>query len=621
MMRIFQLIYTKVSPEESPWSKSGFHTIFYSQDLLTEGDVSEIEKKIYFPGTTDFQHKETVCYQKIKGKNYLLILHIRNLPGARDTYGRGGIFLCHGFIFPPEMWKSASHPLALFELVQDCLFKDREELLASPLVDKNVGHIQPLEISEDKRVALSAPLLPLTTDHEWKIAGLLNRFAQLDHEQRPTIVMKGKPETISSLMNKLIAYVPDEIKPQLGWDPAFDGGNVSLNPLKIVGYRRIPPRGRISITVDPEGCGLDVPEEQSGLLQPHTPYERWLAHCKGEANTKESIQGAWRLSLILEEKIPPVRDGILDRISGFATANRDAVQTLFLKRCAEFLGDRLASCVARRFTPESMFDLLLNALPVAELVGVVEEAIIEERVTPQDPGARLPPSLVDAGSYRMDLIGRIWRGEALRPDALRPMEEGERFAFMKYLLSGAWKEASWIVDLLKEDRVLFDRCLSSSETKLAIQEILLKCLRQYKLSGVEALVLREVLDRDRGFTLLHGRLNLMNLLEETLKRGVWCEDALKKLLSWAKGHPPPTGDYPFLKAALYPQQGNLNRIVKEMPDGKAKDTLLKCLILRNYKLSELEVLGFDRAQALKVKQRMKWSGLRERLKGFLMGRG
>jgi hypothetical protein len=92
-VKAFQLIYTKLPPGTSPWSKQDFHTVFYPLALMQRPQVTEMESHIHWPQERDIGCKETVFFQKLQGQEYLVVLRLHTLPADRDHLGRGGIFL------------------------------------------------------------------------------------------------------------------------------------------------------------------------------------------------------------------------------------------------------------------------------------------------------------------------------------------------------------------------------------------------------------------------------------------------------------------------------------------------------------------------------------------------
>ena len=104
-MQIQQLLYTKASKTDSPWNKNGYQTLGYDQNFMSRKEVLEIENRIHFPGQDVFEEKRVVFYQLINSKEYLVILYLRSLPDTKDEFGRAGMFIAHGFLFPKSIWK------------------------------------------------------------------------------------------------------------------------------------------------------------------------------------------------------------------------------------------------------------------------------------------------------------------------------------------------------------------------------------------------------------------------------------------------------------------------------------------------------------------------------------
>ncbi|MCP4346525.1 MAG: hypothetical protein GY795_13490 [Desulfobacterales bacterium] len=374
-MDVLNLVYTKVSPDETPWGKTGFHTIFYPTVLMTKDDIFELEQRIHFPGTEKLGNKETVFYQNIKGEYHLVILHIRSLPDAKDTFGRGGVYLCHGFIFSPDLWKRVPDPLALFELTKQNLFTTREQVLSCPSVDKKTGDMQPLELAEEKISGLAEKLPVLTTDFEWRVAMLMNRVANMA-DQSPVVILKGEPEKIAELLNRAIAYVPDDLKTSLGWDPGYENGNMALFPLNIVGFKSDRPLGGSAdnlVEISLETNVINEPAENAKFLVPETLFENWLNHCSEEADSKHQVEKAYNLSLMIEKDKPFGLDEILDKRAGFASANQARIKEIFLEKCRKIVGKTFAKHVGGALGPESMLDLLIENIPLEELAPEVKE--------------------------------------------------------------------------------------------------------------------------------------------------------------------------------------------------------------------------------------------------------
>lgn len=617
IMKIFHLIYTKVAPEYSPWKKADFHTVFYPIDLMGKEDVLEVEKKIHFPGQEKFKENKIVFYQRIKGKDYLFILYMRDLPQERDTFGRTGIFLCHGFIFSEELWRRVPNPLTLFELVKDKVFTNREDILSSPLINKQTGDTIPIETSQKRIQDLLSDLPLLKTDFEWKMTILLNRFAHI--EKKPVIILKGEPEKISCLMNKLIAYVPSNLKVNLGWNPCFEGGNLVYYPLKIVGFQYEHPTGvgANAIEVDLDTLTIKETSDNYQLLLPDTAYENWLSSCRNEVSSYDQIERAYNLSLLLEESVSFSSDKVLAEKKGFARANQGKIRDVFFKRCSVLLGEPLSTHIASLLAIEEMLELIIANFPPAKLVNYIEDAILKNRMTQETVKVPISDSFKKVGNYRLTLIDMVWSGKALSFSDLAKLENKDRLEFIKYLILTKWKDEAWVLKLLTEDEKLFQDLLSSSETKKVLEEMLLKnILIKEEFNKIAELILNEVLSQEKGFSLLRGDIDLMEVLEESLKSSKLSSDQIKTLILWAQKRKLEKIELPYIKAFLYPRQG----IPKEVLEDKlTRERLFKILIQHhNYQVKDFAMLGLKEDELLSIKEaiKIKKRSWPERIKGL-----
>jgi|GEM_PF-913851 len=617
-MQVFNLIYTKVaSPEESPWQKAGSppldaHTLFYPIDIMTKEDVLKLEKRIQFPDprSRKLDRKITVFYQEIQGKYHLVILHICNLPDARDVYGRDGIFLCHGFIFPPELWRNVPTPLILFNLVKDSLFTSREEVLSSPKVDRKTGNILPIEISQESLKSLSKSIPQLTDEFELKMVILLNRIANTKG-RKINILLKGEPNHISSVMDKIAAYIPNDLKVNVGWDPAFDGGNLEFYPLNIVGFKNDRPMGGNPLNID---IGTHTIQENSNVSQYfmlNTLYENWLSQCRSEAISQENIEKAYGLSLMLEAETNPTGGEILPKMPCFASANKSLIENLFFKRCEKILGATITQHVAGVLDVGLKFDLLIENLPIAKLSEHVED-VIWNRLIPKSIKVPLPDSLIDAGSYKLKLIAKLWKGEVLVKKDLEPIDKKEKIEFVEHLLLTGYAEKDWLLDILREDEEMFKHLISTNETQKLIERTLLDIIyRKKDFKGIEKLILSQVKEQKKEFSLFKDRINLMEILEEFLKKGSWDKNEIKDIYSWAKKTSPPVEGFPYIKAFLYPKQG-ISKIV--LKDDRIKGILLRYLIeYHKYNDDGFEKLGINIKEYLESIERKQKTALVEYL--------
>ena len=619
-MEVYQLVYTKVAPEESPFRKRDFHTVFYPIDLLSPQDVYEIERRIHFPGADWFKSKETIFYQNIKNENYLVVLHMRNLPEETDTYGRRGIFLCHGFLFPPQIWQKIPTPLQAFELVKEFVFKNRAEIFASPLIERSTGNIQPLEISSEKIDELNFPL-PQISDFEIEMALLLNRISRTVVEGRPPLLIKGEPEDISQFLNRIVAYVPDELKINIGWDSVLDGGNLNFYPLKIAGYRDNPPIGGNPIQVDLKAGYLNLPTDISHLTAPQTPYEKWLAKCYREIANKSQIEGAYKLSLFLtSEKVSlSLEDKEIFRIIKrcFVSANGDEIRNVFRRRFEERLGAGWVDYILPYLSAESMFELMMEDFPPKILSEDFEKAILEKNLTPKGDKLSIPASIVEEGSKLLKVIDKLWREGKVDIEGVRSLNTEDKEAITRYILLTEWKDKEWVIELLKDEAV-FRKLIGSSETRIIIWEILSDnfIFSEKEFKGVGEILRREIKRAGREFDLLMGRVDFLEVIENYLRRGKWGEEEFRKLLAWGKGFPMPEGDYLYIKAFLYPREAK-EAVKKVLKEEAMREMLLEILKrFHHFKPKELEELGIKIEEEVKEEGKFIGEGFIKRIRRF-----
>ncbi|MEN3039245.1 MAG: hypothetical protein ABDI07_08880 [Candidatus Kryptonium sp.] len=611
-MKVYNFVYTKVAPEESPWRKKDFHTVFYPIELLTREDLLEIERRIYFPTSTEFNEKKTVFYLKIKGEYYLFILHINNLPEARDIYGRGGIFLCHGFMFPETLWRDFNSPKDLFELVKNSVFKSREAVLSSPLVDKATGNISPIIIDlTDKYPVPSRSLPEINSEFEKQLIILLNNFAR---ERKPAIVIKGEPDSIFELMNKLIAYIPQELKPNIGWDSAFDNGNLTFYPLKIVGFKEHLPLGDNPIYIDLLTQRIEITQELKWVFMPHTPYERWLYHCLKESKTYEHIEQAYRLSLILEGR--KASGELLSERDGFVSCNREEIINGFLKSASKIIGEELANFISYNLKPGELLELLIEDLPLSKIALIIEKIVIKHNFTPKAIKFKFSEPLIKHASKRLKLILNLWQGEPISPSDLETLRREERIELIKYLISTAQLKKENLIEILKLNEDIFDTLFSSPEIGKEIEKLLFELIAsQREFRGIENFLFERILNKKQVFAFLNNQINLMDVLEEFVKDNLMDEEKMNILISFAKKTKLLCKEYPYITSFLYPKKGVSEEILKNK---KTRERLLFILaVYHKYKDDDLKELGFDEDEISKIKKRQRDKSLIEKIRKLI----
>jgi len=586
IMKVYHFVYTKFPKEETPWKKTDFHTVFYPLDLLTESEISELESRIHFPRSEIFDEKKTVFYYRIKGIYYLVIMYIKNLPDEKDSFGRGGIFLCHSFIFPPELWKNFPEPLKLFQYVEKYLFKNREEIITSQFVDRNTGNMNPIEIKEEILYEDYQKLPEIKSDFELKIITLLNKMGRKINDF-PRIIFNGNLEKITSIMNKCIAFIPSQWKVNIGWDPFFDGGNFSFFPLKIVGYKDNPPiGGGENIKIDLEKEIILQENEKIIFFSPEIPFERWLNSCYKEAENLKSINNAFNLSSLLEDEsfvfseIPEIKDC-------FLSSNKEKIKEVFIKRSGNMIGREIAGYILPMLSYKDMLNLIIERFPLTKIAKYVEDVILKNYLTSKEV-VRFPDVLRDKSNI-LTFIERVWNGEELKNDEIKKIDKKEEF--LKYLIQTDFREKKWVLKILIENADLFEKFLSENETGKNIEKIILKLISEEKnFEGIEMILKNEIMMERKAIDLLKGKLDLMDIIENYIKNGRWSEKEIEKFLKWRKGKKPPDKRYKYIRAYLFPKDGIPDEFINDVRlSEELKEFLVKYY---GYKSSNLADLGF-----------------------------
>ena len=447
---ILQIIYTKVSPELSPWGKSDWHSVFYPINRLTRRELNELESRIYKPQLETFQQKLTVFFHPFNGKECLVIWQIKQLPDAKDKHGRG-IFMGQGFIFPPELWVRTISCIDCLSLLEGEVFKDREDAMESKRVDLNTGNIEPILISEEHLQNLPINL-PELTEFQHRIVCLLLRWS--NNTPFP-IVIKGSPEEVSIFLDRLLRYFPNPIKSKIGWDSAFDKGALSQYPIKIVGFsEKMPqPYGINWLTIDLASESLVCDTEQKRYFEPETPFQVWFTRCEDRVMSREHLGNAYLLSKAILDGGQAL-EIIGDEWGCFCSANHDTIERQFNLRSRQILGDIFSNYLCQSITIDKILALIAQDIPLSPLTTELEKLLLDKKLSRNELKDDFPSALIEHGSPRLQLIGRVWNKEALTVDDITLDNNTERHELISYWLD-VLDPQPWLLELLKADKNLF----------------------------------------------------------------------------------------------------------------------------------------------------------------------
>jgi hypothetical protein len=263
--------------------------------------------------------------------------------------------------------------------------------------------------------------------------------------------------------------------------------------------------------------------------------------------------------------------------------------------------------------PEDMLELLIEDFPPEKLVGIVERIILARKLTPGKLKEALPDFLLKTESKMMVLIQKLWRGESITSTEFQSLDNEDTLEFIRYMVLTDWAHKEWLIDILRETKEIFEHLLYSHETMRVMEEILTRLIEQNRyFKGIEKLILKGISHLKKEFSLLRKELNLMEVVEQCIKDGIWTDEEMEKILQWAKKRKPDVKDFPFLKAFLYPKEGIPDFVMK---DKDARARLLRCLVkLHGYGDRELEQIGFQKQELSEIKQKTGRGGWKKMLK-------
>lgn len=296
MFQVHQYVYTRLPKELSPRNQEGFQSAYLPDGFLPNDSAIELESRIHFPAKKNFSQKRVIFWQQISGQHFLVIFFISALPEEKDAYGRGGVFLCHGFFVPENLWLPYHTPIAVADFLEAHRLTSLNALSNSPYADQETGKIAPLEIDP---AHLPPPSQAIGALHPCT-AQVLQALPLLKPNGL-SLVLNGTPTEVERVMDQALALAPFQLKVQLGCDPAFDGGRLHFSQMQLFGYEEQSPT-----TGNPLEINLATGEWTPGDAPPvylhyPAPHEVWMQHQLSPATTWEEWHRVTKLGTALQE--------------------------------------------------------------------------------------------------------------------------------------------------------------------------------------------------------------------------------------------------------------------------------------------------------------------------------
>ncbi len=562
MAQIQQYIYTRLPKERSPRGKHGFQSAFLPAGWNDRGFILELESRIHFPEHDTFSEKHVVFYRKLGDKPHLILLWMRLLPELRDEQGRGGIFMVHGFIVPPEVHQKVRRPMTLMQILESKLFLDIEDVMSSPQVNLKTALINPVEVSdaEVKKLADTEATTEFPTDanqelgdiERWERELLSFLFKQISGDLKDwALAVKGEPGLVQQTFNRLAGYLPNDVREQLGWDPAFDGGKVFFSPFNFFGYSKAEPVTGQTMFFNLQGrLFLDSSLSHRLLSQDH-PFDRFLEEVLKPGTPQEEIELAYKISMSLYQGHGIPKGLALE--GDFALAIQGLVRGYF----EQLLGNQVPrdwAAVMRDALDYATIRQTLNGQMADSLVTIgLDRTIIAQSLTPERMGSPLPPALVALGPQRLQLLDSMWTQKPVSVNQVKGIPPNSLQEAFRLMGTTKLAKKDWFFRLLAEYPVIFHNMFNDN----AFNEKAEKWLRKQvpgTYRSVRTLLVSFMMQTGSLGEMKNEKPDWSRLMEQFLASGNYDRKDLKAIVGAASSAGFTGKDYPLLEAFSYPEE-------------------------------------------------------------------
>lgn len=428
-MRIHRYIYTRLPREHSPTGKSGFQSAFLPDDLLASKEVLEIESHIHFPEGLQIEGQTVVMYKTLKGQTYLVLLLLRPLLEVKDEHGRGGAFLCEGFLVAEQDWRPVTWVSALKRWIRPHQFGSLDQLLNSPEVDRAGGKIKDLLLS------LPAGDAHAQEEADAPVPELLMAVYHVAHTQDRdlAVVLEGNPAEVSRRLEACAAFMPDVLRARVGWDDAFDGGKIFFSPLRIFGYSAAPPvTGRPVLFSALSGQARWPDDEMRRYGQPSDPFSTWLLKVCANPVPRALLNAMYALSQAMVSKSPASPEMETDPV--FEEVNRAAIRKLFEAGLQPHLGERWTQQLGENISPHEQLAGWMRGNPISLVAQHLEATILARGIAPETVKEEPPARVVVQGSPTLQLLASMWTLEPPMEAVLAEVPEPRVGAVLRLIL-------------------------------------------------------------------------------------------------------------------------------------------------------------------------------------------
>lgn len=355
--------------------KSGFQTLFYTKEVLSEGMSDEIERFLVYMRSESKPEKR--LFFKLREDKFVIsrIISIEET----DKFGRVGKYLAHSLIISRrDFEKIFCNPFIIFKSLSGQFVNTNQEAIEKG--NPNNGNIEKidLEISEDELFLLEEEMssgISAWSKDELKKLAICAYYPDLMARGKRTLAINGRQEEIEQVLKCLFALVPSFQRQSLSFDTYFHGCNLINRYLWAAGFSspsEIDPN--LFFLIDANGKKIFCPDD----FQPEMfePYTKWLFEILDNEDGVHLSLARDKFWIIDLENL----------LSGFSSYNKRNLLRLSSKSIENFLEINLdmlkervkkspSRAISQRLELMVYKDLLKMDLNTEDLVGILEKGV------------------------------------------------------------------------------------------------------------------------------------------------------------------------------------------------------------------------------------------------------
>ena len=430
-LKAWQHIYANVEVEQSPQRRRGFQTLFYTRSALTEAEIEKMESRLaYF--SSDTNPRKLVFYSTDDGN--IAVAQCVPLSGE-DQFGRGGRYIAHSLIFPPEQFERiGNNPFTIFQHFP--FITTVEEALSRG--DFKTGDISGVTLETPSELDMTVECVGRWHESELKQLAMSALEAERLSRERTSLAFHGAVDEIEQAILTALLLVPPPLRTLCSFDTYFHRCNINATYFWAVG---LPTQATLPNFIPVDAGARRVLKEIDYPVE--TPYQRWVLHAisGGDASDVFGNQTeACALSEFLMRQDDNCPVSTFHPLRQFFKVNGADVEA----KLHQLLLDKLPSPLANRLFPvyqslpaEEILNYFRNGFDMRELTTKLDHIYL--KLLPNAPNRTeidaLGKLLKQVDHLRLRILHACWKRqrEPLRR-ALIELSDEEYRGFIEFAL-------------------------------------------------------------------------------------------------------------------------------------------------------------------------------------------